>query len=162
MKVTIIFILIFISIGSCIGQSQEAKNKARISCENIDSLMVRFYVQGYSYSEFKGTVVKQYHSGVLVDSFCVFPEKIDDEYSRRDSTNLKFWGDFGFRYLHTKDTYLFCVPNYTPHTLSNFKTTIRTGGYYCYLCEILNYNLDGDTKKGYEIAIIKESTQTGY
>ena len=157
MRVTLFLILNFIVFDSCFGQSQESKNKAYRACENIDSLVVRFYLQGYSYIEFKGTVVKQLHNGVLIDSFCVSPEKIDDENSRKDSSDLKFWADFGFRYLHTKDTYLFCIPNYPPHILNNLKTTIRTGGNYCYLCEIINYDLDGVTKNGWEFAIVKNT-----
>jgi len=161
MRALILFVTAILGIYKCSGQDLKLRRQAWIKCQNNDSVRIRCLVSGYTYAEFKNTLVKDFHDGLVVDSFYLQPEDIDNNDSRVDSMHLKFWGGFGFRYMKVRDTYQFYIPGYPPHIFSNFKMRARTGGYYCYLCEVDQYDLDGVTKKGWELEIIKDSVNIG-
>lgn len=158
MKKTIFLVAILISANICSAQNKDREwfKQVCIKCATVDSTADDFYIQGYTYSEFKNTVIKQFKGDTLVDSFLVIPEDFVGSRSG-DSVRLKFRGDFK-GYIKVKSTYQFCIPGYPPHIVSNIKTYARPCGPSGYSCEIEQYDLDGITKKGHEIAIIKPIT----
>ena len=142
---------------TCKGQDLEWWNKVCEKCREVDSTTDGFCLKGYTYSEYLNTIVKEFHNGKLVDSFLVHPSELYSVPSMYDRSSLKFSGDFGDRYLKTKDTYQFCIPGFPPRVVSNIKTGTRQCGRYGYLCEVEYYDVDGITKKGWELEIIKDT-----
>lgn len=154
MKLINLFIIFIASIISCTAQDTELERKAIIKCANVDSITTPFFIQGYTFEEFKKTIIKDFKDGELVNSFNMIPKDFGN-YREKDSLSLKFWGDFGTSYFLINHVYQFCIPGYSPHIISNMKTHPTGCGRECFFCVIYQYEVDGVTKTGNIFEIIK-------
>ena len=114
---TIIFVFVFI-IGCTTHTRWTEKQKKEFAekCSKTDTANgLNFSLTGFSYAEIQNVVIRQIHSGQIIDSFFVHPDK-----NSLDSLRTRY-SAYTDRPLYIKDTFQVIIQGHDPFVLSDMK-----------------------------------------
>ncbi len=158
MKFIIFLVILFLTLDKSLAQDTVLQRQASDFCSNVDSAGARFMLFGYTIEEAKGTFIREFKDGVMIDSSSVdllsFSRR---NKSKIDSLALRFRIGFKGRFLHTNNTYQICIPGYPPKILSNMIIRAVFTGRESYMCDLTEYDIDGVTHRDWLIEIYKKS-----
>lgn len=66
-----LFVVLVSFVYKCSAQDTALERRALDYCSNLDSLVESYYFKGYTIEEVKGTLIKEFKEGMLIDSFYI-------------------------------------------------------------------------------------------
>ncbi len=136
--ITLIFVIIFYAQSI---RAKKHREEIESMCAQADSIYRQgFTLTGFSYSEVKNILVKEFSNNSLIDSFIIHP----NEYPF-DSIRQRHEAFINNRGMNIKNVYQFYIEGQKPYILSNITLKVQTHRSMLseiFGCDIVSYQLN--------------------